>query len=91
MRTSVDALLMVILGGPGTLVGSAIGAAAVIFLREYVSTLVTWWLYILGAVYILTIYYLPEGLMGIPAMVRNARARPSGGPAAGETAGKTVP
>jgi len=90
MRTSVDALLMVILGGPGTLVGSAIGAAAVIFLREYVSTLVTWWLYILGAVYILTIYYLPEGLMGIPAMVRNARARRSGGPTAGDTAGKTV-
>ena len=73
LGTSVDALLMVILGGPGTLVGPAIGAAIIVFLREYLSTLITWWLYVLGAVYILTIYYLPEGLMGIPEYIRNAR------------------
>jgi branched-chain amino acid transport system permease protein len=70
---SVDALLMVILGGPGTLVGPVIGAAIIVFLREYLSTLVTWWLYVLGAVYILTIYFLPEGLMGIPRYLRDTR------------------
>ncbi len=73
LGTSVDALLMVILGGPGTLVGPVIGATIIVFLREYLSTLVTWWLYVLGAVYILTIYFLPEGLMGIPHYVRNFR------------------
>ena len=65
LTTSVDALLMVVLGGPGTLVGGAIGAAVVLFLREYLSTLVPWWQYVLGGVYILTILYLPDGLMGI--------------------------
>jgi hypothetical protein len=35
-------------------------------LREYVSTLVPWWQYVLGGVYVLTILYLPTGLMGIP-------------------------
>lgn len=73
LTTSVDALLMVVLGGPGTLVGGALGAGVVVFLREYLSTRVEWWQYVLGGVYILTIYYLPEGLMGIPARLRERR------------------
>jgi branched-chain amino acid transport system permease protein len=70
LTTSVDALLMVVLGGAGTLVGSAIGTAIVFGLREYLSTLVPWWQYALGGVYVLTILYLPMGLMGIPARIR---------------------
>lgn len=74
LTTSVDVLLMVVLGGPGTLVGGAIGAGVVTFLREYLATVVPWWQYVLGAVYVLTILYLPGGLMGIPARVRNWRS-----------------
>ncbi len=70
LTTSVDALLMVVLGGAGTLVGGAIGSAIVFGLREYLSTLVPWWQYVLGGVYVLTILYLPMGLMGIPARLR---------------------
>ncbi len=64
LPTSVDVLLMVVLGGPGTLVGGLIGATLVVFLREYLATLVQWWQYVLGAVYVLTILYLPGGIMG---------------------------
>jgi branched-chain amino acid transport system permease protein len=74
LTTSVDALLMVVLGGSGTLVGSAIGAGLVVFLREYLSTLVPWWQYVLGGVYVLTILYLPSGLMGIPERIRQSGA-----------------
>ena len=70
LTTSVDALLMVVLGGAGTLVGATIGTAIVFGLREYLSTLVPWWQYALGGVYVLTILYLPMGLMGIPARIR---------------------
>ena len=70
LTTSVDALLMVVLGGAGTLVGGALGAAVVFGLREYLSTLVPWWQYVLGGVYVLTILYLPMGLMGIPERIR---------------------
>jgi branched-chain amino acid transport system permease protein len=70
LTTSVDALLMVVLGGAGTLVGGVIGSAIVFGLREYLSTLVPWWQYVLGGVYVLTILYLPTGLMGIPARMR---------------------
>ena len=76
LTTSVDVLLMVVLGGPGTLVGGAIGASVVVFLREYLSTLVPWWQYVLGAVYVLTILYLPDGLMGLAARVRRWRTPP---------------
>jgi len=65
LTTSVDVLLMVVLGGPGTLVGGLIGATIVVFLREYLATMVQWWQYVLGAVYVLTILYLPGGIMAL--------------------------
>jgi len=78
LTTSVDALLMVVLGGSGTLVGGAIGSAVVLFLREYLSTLVPWWQYALGGVYVLAILYLPGGLMSVPVRLRQWRARETG-------------
>ena len=75
LTTSVDALLMTVLGGAGTLVGGVIGSFIVFGLREYLSTVVPWWQYVLGGVYVLTILYLPTGLMGIPARIRQRRAR----------------
>jgi branched-chain amino acid transport system permease protein len=75
LTTSVDALLMVVLGGSGTLVGGAIGACVVLFLREYLSTLVPWWQYVLGGVYVVVILYLPGGLMSIPTRIRRRRAQ----------------
>ncbi|HEY5378092.1 MAG TPA: branched-chain amino acid ABC transporter permease [Pseudolabrys sp.] len=91
LTTSVDALLMVVLGGAGTLVGGAIGSAIVFGLREYLSTLVPWWQYALGGVYVLTILYLPTGLMGIPARIRQAgrRSDKTGKPATVETLAPT--
>jgi branched-chain amino acid transport system permease protein len=70
LTTSVDSLLMVVLGGAGTLIGATLGAAIVFGLREFLSTLVPWWQYALGGVYVLTILYLPMGLMGIPSRLR---------------------
>jgi branched-chain amino acid transport system permease protein len=65
LPASVDVLLMVVLGGTGTLVGGLIGASVVVFLRDYLATVVPWWQYVLGAVYVLTILYLPSGIMGL--------------------------
>src|ERR1700737_4726837 len=74
LTTSVDALLMAVLGGAGTLVGGVIGTGVVFGLREYLSTLVPWWQYVLGGVYVLTNLYLPMGKMGIPERIRQGRA-----------------
>jgi branched-chain amino acid transport system permease protein len=77
LTTSVDALLMTVLGGAGTLVGGVIGAGVVLFVREYLSTLMHGWQYVLGGIYVLVILYLPGGLMSIPERFRQWRATPA--------------
>ncbi len=64
LATSVETLLMVALGGRGTLAGPATGAAAIVLLKNLVSVYTHRWLLILGAVYIGTIVYAPEGIAG---------------------------
>jgi branched-chain amino acid transport system permease protein len=61
---SAEALLMVILGGPGTLFGPLIGAGAIVFLRNIVSGITDRWLLILGAVYVLVVLFAPRGVVG---------------------------
>jgi len=64
LATSVEALLAVALGGRATLFGPALGAAIIVFLKNLVSVYTHRWLLILGAVYIATIVYAPEGITG---------------------------
>jgi branched-chain amino acid transport system permease protein len=69
--TSVETLLMVALGGPGTLIGPALGAAVIVFLKNFASVYTKRWLLVLGAVYIGAILFAPRGLVG--ALGRNRR------------------
>jgi branched-chain amino acid transport system permease protein len=62
--TSVETLLMVALGGPGTLIGSALGAGVIVFLKNFASVYTKRWLLILGAVYIGVILFAPRGIVG---------------------------
>jgi branched-chain amino acid transport system substrate-binding protein len=80
LATSVEILLMVALGGRGTLLGPALGAAVIVLLENLVSVYTHRWLLILGAVYILTIVYAPDGIVGALRQWtrgRRARARPA--------------
>jgi branched-chain amino acid transport system permease protein len=68
---------MVALGGRGTLLGPALGAGIIVFLKNLVSVYTHRWLLILGAVYILTIVYAPEGILGaVTQWTRRANSRP---------------
>jgi branched-chain amino acid transport system permease protein len=62
--TSVETLLMVALGGPGTLAGPVLGATVIVFLKNFVSVYTKRWLLILGAVYIGVILFAPRGVLG---------------------------
>lgn len=64
LLTSVEALLMVALGGPGTLIGPALGAGIIVFLKNFVSVYTKRWLLILGGVYIGVILFAPTGIVG---------------------------
>lgn len=75
LATSVEILLMVALGGRGTLFGPALGAFAIVLLKNLVSVYTHRWLLILGAVYIGTIVYAPEGIVGLLRDRLEARRR----------------
>ena len=65
LTASIEIILMVILGGPGTLVGPALGAGIIVFLKNFISAYTQRWLLILGTIYILTIFYAPQGLVNL--------------------------
>ena len=64
LAVSIETLLMVALGGRGTLFGASIGAAVIVLLKNLVSVYTHRWLLILGLVYVGTIRYAPEGIVG---------------------------
>lgn len=64
-KTSGEALLMVIIGGTGTLGGAVLGAAAFILLQSLVSTYTERWMLILGATFILFVLFAPGGIVGV--------------------------
>lgn len=61
---SAKALLMVILGGAGTLAGPMIGAALLVFIENEVSSLTERWLLILGLIYVVVVMFIPAGVYG---------------------------
>ena len=63
VTSNMETLLMVALGGPGTIIGPFIGAFVIVLLKNFVSVYTGRWLFILGAIYVLTILYAPKGLL----------------------------
>jgi branched-chain amino acid transport system permease protein len=64
LTQSTQGLLMAILGGVGTLWGGFVGAASIILLQNFFSFYTERWASILGLIFILTMLYAPEGLLG---------------------------
>ncbi|WP_456272338.1 branched-chain amino acid ABC transporter permease [Bacillus sp. AK031] len=79
---TLDALLMTIIGGVGTLVGPIIGAALVEFAHHWLSDLsdVHWiferWIILFGTVYILAVIFFPKGIAGtIQGVFKNRKVK----------------
>ena len=64
LAQSTSGLLMAIVGGIGTLVGSYVGAAVIILLEQFVSAYTERWQMVLGSVFILIMIFAPEGIVG---------------------------
>jgi branched-chain amino acid transport system permease protein len=73
---SAEVLLMVILGGAGTLIGPAIGAAVIILLQNLVSAYTERWLIVIGIIYIAVALFAPNGLVGLVREIARKRGRP---------------
>lgn len=61
---SAKALLMVIVGGGGTLLGAILGSGVVVFLENVVSDFTQRWMMIIGAIYVLVVLFFPKGILG---------------------------
>ena len=62
---SGQVLLMVILGGAGTLLGPALGAGIIVLLENFLSAYTERWLTILGLIYVAVTLFAPRGVLGI--------------------------
>jgi branched-chain amino acid transport system permease protein len=68
LTASAEVLLMVISGGPGTLLGPIVGAALVVTVKTVVSGFIERWNFLLGAIFVAIVILMPEGL--VPGTVR---------------------
>jgi branched-chain amino acid transport system permease protein len=93
LTASAEALLMVISGGTGTLLGPIAGAALVVIMKNVASAYIERWNFVLGAIFVVIVVFMPEGLVpGTARLTRWAlggwrpRAVPMGAP--GEERGR---
>ena len=63
LTASAEALLMVIAGGTGTLLGPVVGAALVVVIKNVASGYIERWNFVLGAIFVMIVVFMPEGLV----------------------------
>ena len=63
---SIEAVIWVAVGGRGTLVGAALGAIVVNYAKTFFTSgpLAPYWLFMLGALFVLVTLLLPKGIVG---------------------------
>lgn len=64
LAQSVQALLMAIVGGVGTLIGAVLGAGVIITLENVVSGYTERWPTVMGLMFVLLMIFAPEGILG---------------------------
>jgi branched-chain amino acid transport system permease protein len=73
---SGDILIMTMLGGAGTLIGPAVGAALVLLMKNVVSSYSEHWLAIIGVTFICCVMFFPGGLWGALRTLQWRRVQP---------------
>ena len=71
LTASAEALLMVISGGTGTLLGPIVGAGLVVIVKNVASAYIERWNFVLGAIFVAIVVFMPEGL--VPGFLRLVR------------------
>ncbi len=73
LQQSAEALLMVVLGGAGTLAGPIVGAVIITVVKMVVSSYVDRWSSLLGLIFIVSVMLLPQGI--VPGLLALRRPR----------------
>ncbi|WP_370204708.1 urea ABC transporter permease subunit UrtC [Pararhodobacter marinus] len=73
---SIEIVVWVALGGRGTLVGAAIGALVVVAVESWLTAnFPDLWLFALGALFIVVVLWMPNGILGLVEKLRFRRAK----------------
>ncbi len=73
---SIEIVIWVAVGGRGTLVGAIIGAILVNYAKtKFTAIMPDGWLFALGAMFVLVTLYLPKGLMGLVAQLKDQQLK----------------
>ena len=64
ITASTEGILMVVLGGPGTLLGPVIGAGVIVLVKNILSVYVTRWPTIMGLLFIVVVLFAQDGILG---------------------------
>lgn len=76
LANSAEMLLMVIAGGPATLVGPVVGAALVVLLKNVASSYIERWIMLLGFVFLFIVLFVPKGIVpGVAQLWQRVRTR----------------
>lgn len=86
---SGQALIMVIVGGAGTLVGPMLGAAFFLLLEHHLSAVTDSWALGLGLIFVAVVILVPDGLWGL--LRRRTSRRPAPGAVVVRPHGQPVP
>jgi branched-chain amino acid transport system permease protein len=76
---SGQALMMVIIGGIGTLIGPVLGAMVFLLIQEVLSSYTEQWMIFTGAIFVLMVIFLPGGLVGAVRTWLAGRTAPARG------------
>ena len=67
---SLEAVVWVVVGGRGTLIGPVVGAIAVNALKSWATRAYPdLWLIILGGMFVIVVLFMPKGIVGLPAQL----------------------
>ena len=62
---SIEVIIMVALGGRGTLVGAILGAVLMNWANTYTNNeYKEWWPFILGGIFVVVVLFIPDGILG---------------------------
>jgi branched-chain amino acid transport system permease protein len=66
---SGELIIMVMIGGLGTLTGPILGGVFFVVLQEKVSSYVSWYFIVIGLVLVFIVLFMPKGLLGFRRML----------------------
>ena len=67
---SGEFIIMVMIGGLGTLAGPVVGGVFFVLLQEKVSSYVDWYFIVIGLVLVAIVLFMPRGLVGLRSALR---------------------